>query len=197
MGLVNSHTTPCPLSVSLEMQTCTEPVFVLTSISSGWYHPRRLVSQWWSALFVSATFLALIQETAQDTLQKVEIYIILLLNFGEYLYYVPLYIWRILTCFNAKLDPSRYPKVGNGPVYGVLNVVLVVVVSMFQVWFLAKESQKYGLQNLYRVWLFVLKDIAKCGVVSLPERRPISRSSLDLYGGTSSYSLQDHDRQMG
>ncbi|KFY97459.1 hypothetical protein V500_02052 [Pseudogymnoascus sp. VKM F-4518 (FW-2643)] len=87
------------------------------------------------ALFVFATFLALIIKTAQDTLRPVEIYVVLLLCFGGYLYYVPLYGWRILTRFNARLDPSRHPKVGNGPVYSVLNFGLMTAVSIFQAWF--------------------------------------------------------------
>lgn len=88
-----------------------------------------------NALFVSATFVALILETARDTLQPVEIYIVLLISFGGYLYFVPLYIWRVLTCFNPRLDPSRYPKVGTGPVYSMLNFGLLVAVSIYQGWF--------------------------------------------------------------
>jgi hypothetical protein len=106
------------------------------TILAGWLASDEVPSMRMSnALFVSATFFALILEAAQDTLQPVEIYIILLLSFGGYLYFVPLYIWRVLTCFNARCDPSRYPKVGNGPVYSVLNFGLLVAVCIFQVWF--------------------------------------------------------------
>jgi uncharacterized membrane protein YvlD (DUF360 family) len=52
-----------------------------------------------NSLFVAATFLALIIQTEKDNLKPVEIYIILLMTFGGYLYFVPLYIWRIVNWF--------------------------------------------------------------------------------------------------
>ena len=53
-----------------------------------------------NSFFVAATFLALIIQTARDNFKAVEIYITLLLTFGGYLYFVPLYIWRFLTCWS-------------------------------------------------------------------------------------------------
>lgn len=50
-------------------------------------------------LFVAATFLSLIIQTASNVfnLEPVETYIVLLLMFGSYLALVPIYIWRLLT----------------------------------------------------------------------------------------------------
>jgi hypothetical protein len=108
----------------------------LGGILAGWLAsdeiPNMRIS---NALLISATFLALLLQTAQNGLHLVEIYIVLLLTFGGYLYFVLLFIWRILTCFNAELDPSRYPKVGNGPVYSLLNFGLLLAVSIFQMYF--------------------------------------------------------------
>ena len=88
-------------------------------------------------IFVAATFLALIILTARDvnSLQVVETYIILLLTFGSYAYLVPLFLWRLLTRSNPKLDPSRWPKVRTSRVESVLNTLLLLGVSAFQLWF--------------------------------------------------------------
>ncbi|KAH8655007.1 hypothetical protein BGZ60DRAFT_435415 [Tricladium varicosporioides] len=86
-------------------------------------------------LFVAATFLALVIQTARESLNSVEIYVILLLAFGGYLSLVPLYLWRIMTGCVPKLDPSRYPSVRNGPLFSALSFVLLFAVSSFQLWF--------------------------------------------------------------
>ena len=89
------------------------------------------------SIFIAATFLALLIQIIRDvsSLEVVEVYIILLLTFGYYLFLVPLYIWRVLTRCNPSLDPSRYPRVGAGAVYSVLSFLLLVAVSSFQLWF--------------------------------------------------------------
>lgn len=88
-----------------------------------------------NSLFVAATFLALIIQTAQDNLRPVEIYIILLLTFGGYMYFVPLYIWRFMTCWSPRWDPTRYPRVPVGTMFSVLNWFLLTAVALFQLWF--------------------------------------------------------------
>lgn len=124
----------------------------LGTILAGWLAPSEVPNmRMSSALFLSATFLALILKTAQDALQLVEIYIVLLLTFATCLYFVPLYIWRFVTCCNARLDPSRFPKVGSGPVYSVLNFGLTIAVSVFQVWFWMEKvrSMDFGICAKY------------------------------------------------
>lgn len=88
-----------------------------------------------NSLFVAATFLALIIQTAKEKLRPVEIYVVLLLTFGGYLYLVPLYIWRLLTGCTPRWDPSRYSRVRNGKVFSALNFGLLISVSLFQLWF--------------------------------------------------------------
>lgn len=106
------------------------------TILANWLAPEEVPGMRFSnTLFVSATFLALIIQTANDSLKPVEIYIILLLTFGGYLYFVPLYLWRLIIWGYPQLDPSRYPRVLAGPVYSVLNFALLVSVSAFQLWF--------------------------------------------------------------
>jgi hypothetical protein len=88
-----------------------------------------------NSFFVAATFLALVIQTARDNLTPVEIYVILLLTFGGYLYIVPLYIWRCLTCWAPEWDPSRYPRVPVGGAFSVMNWFLLIAVAVFQLWF--------------------------------------------------------------
>lgn len=106
------------------------------TILASWIARNEVPSLRFSnSLFVSATFLALIIQTDKDTLRPVEIYIILLLTFGGYLSFVPLYIWRLFTCCTPSLDPSRYPRVAAGPIFSILNFLLLVAVSLYQLWF--------------------------------------------------------------
>lgn len=88
-----------------------------------------------NSFFVSATFLALLMQTVRNALRPVEIYIVLLLTFGGYLLFRPLYLWRLITGCAPQWDPSRYPRMRNGPVFSVLNFLLLVSVSIFQLWF--------------------------------------------------------------
>jgi hypothetical protein len=95
-----------------------------------------------NSLFVAATFLALVIQTAMNKLRPVEIYIVLLLTFGGYLYLVTLYIWRLLTCCTPRWDPSRYSRVRNGKVFSALNFALLISVSLFQLWFWFAKAKK-------------------------------------------------------
>lgn len=90
-----------------------------------------------NSVFIAATFLALVIQISLNVsnLQVVEVYIILLLTFGYYLFFVPLYTWRLLTGYNPALDPFRFPHVRPGQVYSVLNFLLLVAVASFQLWF--------------------------------------------------------------
>jgi hypothetical protein len=97
-----------------------------------------------NSLFVAATFLALIIQTEKNNLKAVEIYVILLLTFGGYLYFVPLYIWRLLTGCTPELDPSRYPLVNASRMFSALNFLLLVSVSIFQLWFWISKVDRVG-----------------------------------------------------
>lgn len=88
-----------------------------------------------NSLFVSATFIALLIQTAKNNLRPVEIYIILLLTFGRYFHFVPIYIWRLLVCCDPRLDPTRHPRVHAGPVFSGLNFLLLASVSIYHLWF--------------------------------------------------------------
>ena len=105
-------------------------------------------------IFIAATFVALIAQVARDVdnLDVVEVYIILLLTFGYFLFLVPLYAWRLLTGCDPRFDPTRYPRVPAGPVYSLLTFLLLVAVASFQLWFWfarvpalsQRDCQEYG-----------------------------------------------------
>jgi tellurite resistance protein TehA-like permease len=65
-------------------------------------------------LFISATFLALVIQTVHHGIYEVEIYIILLITFGAYLFIIPSLLWRLATGCQPLLDPSRLPLVDPG-----------------------------------------------------------------------------------
>jgi len=90
-----------------------------------------------NSFFIAATFLALLILSIQDvsSLQVVEVYIILLLTFGFFLFMVPLYFWRILTKSNPKYDPTRWPRVEISSTYSVIQFLLLVAVASYQLWF--------------------------------------------------------------
>jgi hypothetical protein len=86
-------------------------------------------------LFVSATFLALILQTTKNDILPVETYIVLLLAFGGYFYLVPVYLWKLFTWCEPRMDPTRYPRACTGNIFQLMNFALLAGLSIFQLWF--------------------------------------------------------------
>lgn len=106
-----------------------------------------------NSFFIGATFLAMIIQTSTKTVQPLDTYITLLLTYGSYYTYVPIYLWRLVTGCSPFWDPSRWPRVPPTTLYTILNLWLLMAVSCFQMWFwttgikiMAKDSgcQEYG-----------------------------------------------------
>ena len=105
---------------------------------ASWFAPSEVQGiRLTNSVFIAATFLALLIQIGRNisNLQVVEVYIILLVTFGYYLFLVPLYVWRILTGYNSAFDPTRWHQVWSGEVYSVLNFLLLVAVASFHLWF--------------------------------------------------------------
>lgn len=98
------------------------------------------------ATFNAATFLALVIQTAQNSLRPVEVYLIVLLTFGFYHSMIPLYAWRLLTWWDPSKDPSRYPIVPASPTYSDLHIPLLLAVVSFQMWFWIAKVPMLGSQ---------------------------------------------------
>ncbi|KAH7333171.1 hypothetical protein BKA65DRAFT_507317 [Rhexocercosporidium sp. MPI-PUGE-AT-0058] len=106
------------------------------TILATWVARKEVTSMRLStSFFVAATFLALMIQTDRDNLRPVEIYIVLLLTFGGYLHFVPLYVWRLLVGCDPDLDPTRHPRVRAGKLFSRLNFFLLVIMCIFQLWF--------------------------------------------------------------
>lgn len=129
-------------------------------ILASWLAPSEVPSiRFANGLFVAATFLALLILTAHDVtnLQVVEVYVILLLTFGSYLYMVPLFVWRFLTACNPYWDPSRFPIVRSSRVESTLNLFLLIAVTSFQFWFWFARVPQLAGQNCEEYGFFFAK----------------------------------------
>jgi hypothetical protein len=83
----------------------------------------------------SATFLGLIIEVSENSLQAAEIYIVLLLCMGYFLFMVPYYLWKALTCCNPYWDPLRWTRERQSRIFQAMNFTLLLAISSFATWF--------------------------------------------------------------
>ena len=127
---------------------------------ASWFAPSEVNSiRLTNSVFIAATFLALLIQVGRDVLnlQVVEVYIILLVTFGYYLFLVPVYAWRFLTGYDPAFDPTRYPQVWTGEVYSVLNFLLLVAVASFQLWFWFSRVPQLDSQSCQEYGFFFAK----------------------------------------
>jgi hypothetical protein len=88
-----------------------------------------------SLLISSAMALAVVIQLAMNQLQPADIYISLLLASGMYLLVVPLWLWRVLTCFNPVWNPLKWTKETPSPMFKGANFVLLLALACLQVWY--------------------------------------------------------------
>jgi len=105
------------------------------TILASWLAPSEVPNlRLTNMLFITATLIALIIQ--RRTLSPPEIYIILLLFFGTTFYLLPVFLWRMVTRFNKRWDPTRFPlakppmKVAN-----LLSSLVIITVLSFMLWF--------------------------------------------------------------
>ncbi|KAI0387641.1 hypothetical protein F5Y04DRAFT_9009 [Hypomontagnella monticulosa] len=85
--------------------------------------------------FIAATFIAVIAQTVQGSVSALDIYVTLLLCFGYNYFLIPIYFWRLLTCYDPDIDPTRWSRVPPGPRFLVAYCLLSIGVAIFQLWF--------------------------------------------------------------
>jgi hypothetical protein len=133
----------------------------LSSPVSAWIAEKETSSlRSANALFKTATFIGLIIETVLNHLDVVEIYIILLLGFGTQYYRLIVMLWRIVTHFNAKWDPTRFMRMPTpSKMFWFSNSHLQVAQIIFQLWFwiykiprTENKCQRFGFA-LFRIGL--------------------------------------------
>lgn len=129
-------------------------------IFATWIAPDEVPGfRFGNGLFVAATFLALVIQESRDVnaLQVVEVYIILLLMFGAYVYIVPVYIWRLFKKCSPYWDPTRYPRVDPGPVTANLGLLLEFAVLGLQFWFWFARVQDLKSESCEQYGFFFAK----------------------------------------
>jgi hypothetical protein len=131
---------PCAFDGSTEMyglgiRTAAYILWFSTVLVQGVNESETSLFRLINFLFSTAFFLSLVIQTALNTLRAVEIYIVILLAFGPFYLYAPLYLWRLITCCSPTLDPGRWPKVPASPIARVLSFALLVGLVSFQMWF--------------------------------------------------------------
>ena len=102
----------------------------------SWIAPKEVPSlRFTNILFATATLVATIIQIIEHRLETVEVYIILMLNFGTAAFLIPILIWRIATGFNPRLDPTRFPNPRPSALFSFFQSSLLVTVGGFQLWF--------------------------------------------------------------
>ena len=87
------------------------------------------------AAFMWGTFIALLVQTITQALSAIDIYVILLMCFGSNYFIIPLLFWRLVTCFDYTLDPTRWIVVKASTALNIANVALLLATSGYQLWF--------------------------------------------------------------
>jgi hypothetical protein len=92
----------------------------------------------------------LVAITSQDV-QPADVYIVLQLAAGCYIFLIPIYMWNTLSCCDPRWDPLKWTGEVKMPVYGISNVILLTVISAIGVWFFAtyiptkgRQCEQYG-----------------------------------------------------
>ncbi|KAF5260416.1 hypothetical protein FOXYS1_8930 [Fusarium oxysporum] len=72
---------------------------------------------------------------AYNSLQPLDIYFLLLLAMGFFLFQIPLYIWRILTRCQAHLDPFQLSKESHGHFYHLMSLTVLSANVSIGTWY--------------------------------------------------------------
>jgi len=86
-------------------------------------------------LLATATFVALVIQTAFDSLKAAEVYLLMLLAISPYIFAVPFWLWKGFTCCHPYWDPYRYTKERPSPIFKGMNFVLLLAIASYGVWF--------------------------------------------------------------
>lgn len=87
------------------------------------------------AVYISAVFLNLVVQTTRLTIDPLDVYVTNLLAFGSQFILIPLSLWRMVTCADPFLDPTRWTVITPGLFLRILSVILWVTSSTFQLWY--------------------------------------------------------------
>lgn len=82
-------------------------------------------------------------------MDEVDIYVTLLFTFGPTINGLIWVLWRIMTGFSVRWDPTRYPR-GKpaGRLFAILSSMLLNAVFVFEIWYWTKASREHPGQQL-------------------------------------------------
>ncbi|KAM5372809.1 hypothetical protein ACJA88_008946 [Fusarium oxysporum] len=83
----------------------------------------------------AAASTSLVIGVAYNSLQPLDIYFLLLLAMGFFLFQIPLYIWRILTRCQAHLDPFQLSKESHGHFYHLMSLTVLSANVSIGTWY--------------------------------------------------------------
>ncbi|KAF5561147.1 hypothetical protein FPHYL_6335 [Fusarium phyllophilum] len=88
------------------------------------------------SLFSSAAAsISLVIGVAYNSLEPLDICLLILLAMGFFLFQIPLYIWRILTRCQAHLDPFQLSKESHGHFYHLMNLTVLSANVSIGTWY--------------------------------------------------------------
>ncbi|KAF5600501.1 hypothetical protein FPANT_2352 [Fusarium pseudoanthophilum] len=88
------------------------------------------------SLFSSAAAsISLVIGVANNSLEPLDIYFLLLLGMGFFIFQVPLYIWRTLTRCQPHLDPFQLSKEKHGHFYHLMSLTVLAANVSIGTWF--------------------------------------------------------------
>ncbi|KAL7815146.1 hypothetical protein V8C26DRAFT_421115 [Trichoderma gracile] len=105
-------------------------------------------------LLSGAIVLALLVQVADQRVQGADIYIMLQLAAGSYIFLMPMYVWKALTCCDRKWDPLRQTREANMAVFNVSTMLLLVIISALHLWFFSTYMPTKGRQCGYYGFFF-------------------------------------------
>lgn len=102
-------------------------------------------------LLSGGVILGLLVAIAGQDVQLADVYIVLQLAAGCYIFLIPIYLWNTLSCCNPKWDPLKWTGEIKMPVYGISHMILLIVISAVGIWFFAtyiptkgRQCEQYG-----------------------------------------------------
>lgn len=133
--------------------------------------------------------LALLIQAANHALTASEMYVMVVLATGGYMFLVPVYMWRIITGCRCYWDPSYWTEEEPLRIYRVLNFTTVFVGACMAIWFFAAylpgsddACQQYGFmfgKSTMKSWSFVVLNamlhvavVAACAVILIVKWGP-------------------------
>ncbi|KAL6820179.1 hypothetical protein J3E69DRAFT_52650 [Trichoderma sp. SZMC 28015] len=116
-------------------------------------------------LLSGAIVLALLVEIVNHNVQAADIYIMLQLAGGSYIFLIPIYIWKTLTCCDRKWDPLKWTREPHVPVYGVSTMMVMVIISSLQLWLFSTYIPSRGHQCEYYGFFFTKVKLSNVGFI--------------------------------